>query len=155
MGEWNLKVPDDKMEPHRGSRSRGEAEAEGKLMVYVASSWRNEKQSEVVYDLRRHGWDVYDFRNPEPGNTGFHWSKIDPDWKAWTPKEYREQLLAHRGRSAHLEAGWFAGAGKPLFILLHDGEPELMYRMATLCLGVDELLEELEITLLELGSNGD
>jgi hypothetical protein len=45
------------------------------------------------------------------------------------------------GRSAHLEAGWFAGRGKPVIILLHDGgddwldpglvQPELMYKMAT------------------------
>ena len=34
------------------------------------------------------------------------------------------------GRSAHLDAGWFVGIGKPLIILLSDGEPELTYKMA-------------------------
>jgi hypothetical protein len=38
------------------------------------------------------------------------------------------------GRSAHLEAGWAIGQGKPTAILLHEDkfEPELMYRMADL-----------------------
>ncbi len=40
-------------------------------------------------------------------------------------------LVLPCGRSAHLEAGYFAGAGKPLLILLADGEPELMYKMAS------------------------
>jgi nucleoside 2-deoxyribosyltransferase len=41
-------------------------------------------------------------------------------------------LLMPSGRSAHLEAGYFVGARKPLHILLADQqEPELMYLMAT------------------------
>ena len=43
--------------------------------VYVASSWRNELQPAVVHELRRAGFDVYDFRNP-PNRTGFSWSHI-------------------------------------------------------------------------------
>lgn len=43
--------------------------------VYVASSWRNELQQDVVHELRRAGFDVYDFKNP-PGATGFSWSQI-------------------------------------------------------------------------------
>jgi len=41
-------------------------------------------------------------------------------------------LLLPSGRSAHLEAGYFVGAGKHLFVLLADSaqEPELMYKMA-------------------------
>ena len=39
-------------------------------------------------------------------------------------------LLMPCGRSAHLEAGWAIGAGKPTAILLSAGEPELMYKMA-------------------------
>lgn len=50
--------------------------------IYVASSWRNPYQPEVVAALRKAGHQVYDFRNPED-NPG--------------------------GRSAHTEAGWFAG----------------------------------------------
>lgn len=132
------------------------------MRIYVASSWRNIFQPEVVKALREAGHEVYDFRNPRPGDRGFHWSEIDPEWKTWTEEKFRAALdhdLARRGfdsdwgamedadlgvlvlpcgRSAHLEAGYFVGAGKPLVILLNDPmEPELMYRMASdICLSV-------------------
>lgn len=124
------------------------------MKIYVASSWRNELQAGAVTTLKAAGHDVYDFRNPEPGDNGFHWSEIDPAWKSWSPEAFT-RCLSHPlaaagfrkdmdalhdcdacvlvmpcGRSAHLEAGWAAGAGKRLLILLSDGEPELMYRMA-------------------------
>lgn len=125
------------------------------MKIYVASSWRNISQQNVVNRLRSNGHEVYDFRNPEPGNNGFHWSDIDPQWKQWSPSKFSSALLhpiAEKGfdldfgamkwadvcvlvlpcgRSGHLEAGWFVGAGKPLIILLADGEPELMYKMAS------------------------
>lgn len=41
------------------------------MKIYVASSWRNERQPEVVEHLRSFGYEVYDFRNPAPGDTGF------------------------------------------------------------------------------------
>lgn len=140
------------------------------MKLYVASSWRNVTQPDVVEVLRRFGHEVYDFRNPAPGNTGFSWSEIDPDWKQWTPEEFR-RALEHPvavggfdldfgamqwadagvlalpcGRSAHLEAGYFVGAGKPLFILQFAAiEPELMYRMATkVCVSLIELVEALQ-----------
>jgi hypothetical protein len=49
------------------------------------------------------------------------------------------------GRSAHLEAGYFVGAGKPLYIVIYDPcEPELMYKMATqICLSERELIAAL------------
>lgn len=56
--------------------------------IYVASSWRNDIQPQVVETLRKEGFEVYDFKNPEPGNNGFHWSEIDPDWK-------NAQMLKH------------------------------------------------------------
>lgn len=126
--------------------------------VYVASSWRNAAQPHTVKALRAAGHEAYDFRNPAPGNTGFAWSSIDPDWLGWEPRAFRA-LLDHElardgfgfdfeamkwadtfvlllpcGRSAHLEAGWAIGQGKPTAILLHgDGfEPELMYRLGAL-----------------------
>ena len=40
-------------------------------------------------------------------------------------------LVMPCGRSAHLEMGYAAGAGIPTIVLMSDGEPELMYRMAT------------------------
>lgn len=33
--------------------------------IYVASSWRNKYQPEVVAALRKAGHKVYDFRNPK------------------------------------------------------------------------------------------
>lgn len=144
------------------------------MNIYVASSWRNDRQPEIVAALRRAGHEVYDFRNPRPGNDGFRWTEIDPDWQRWTPEQYR-QALTHPvaedgfrsdfdamrwadagvlvmpcGRSAHLEAGYFVGAGKPLYILVSEAEPELMYKMATaICLTVDELLRVVRLTTLE------
>lgn len=135
------------------------------MNIYVATSWRNGRQPEVVRALRAAEHEVYDFRAPEPGNNGFHWSAIDPEWKAWDPAEFVAALqhpvaengfdfdlnaldeceacvlVLPCGRSAHLEAGYAIGCGKPTFILLADGEPELMYKMATvLCTSLDELL---------------
>lgn len=38
-------------------------------------------------------------------------------------------LLLPSGMSAHLEAGWFSGAGKPVAVLAPEiREPELMYK---------------------------
>jgi hypothetical protein len=49
------------------------------------------------------------------------------------------------GRSAALELGWAAGAGKRTIVLLADGEPELMLKMADhFCLNVSEVVATLE-----------
>ena len=55
-------------------------------------------------------------------------------------------LVLPCGRSAHLEAGWFAGRGKRLIIFTKDGEePELMALMANaICITVAEFIEELK-----------
>lgn len=55
-------------------------------------------------------------------------------------------LVLPCGRSAHLEAGWFAGKGKPVFVLTQDGEePELMAKMCTeICTDWHDLLEKLD-----------
>jgi hypothetical protein len=145
------------------------------LRVYVASSWRNDRQPVVVDALRAQGHEVYDFRHPKPGNAGFHWSDIDPDWKGWTPERYRELIdhpIANRGfeldygamrsadvfvlvqpsgRSAHLELGWACGAGKPTCILLADGEPELMVKMVdSLAVSLEEVLSWVGFAALHL-----
>jgi hypothetical protein len=159
------------------------AQPEGRLLkIYVASSWRNEQQPEIVRKLRQACYQVYDFRHPDsggppgvPGSTrgkGFAWSDIDPEWMAWRAQEFRDLLLSHpiaaegfesdaaalawcdvcvlllpSGRSAHIEAGWAVGAGKPLLILLAaENEPELMYRFARhICVSGEELLQSLWI----------
>ena len=127
------------------------------MRVYVASSWRNSQQPDVVQDLMAAGHEVYDFRNPEEGNHGFAWSDIDPGWLNWTPEEYRRALshpLAEEGfrldfdalkwceccvlvlpagPSAHMELGWAIGAFRSSFIL-YTGREEELYRGATVSL---------------------
>lgn len=123
------------------------------MKIYVASSWRNEKQPLVVDTLLRASHDVYDFRNPEPGDTGFAWSEIDPDWKDWSVADYRRALqhplavdgltkderalreadavvlVTPCGASAHLEFGYGIGAGK-LCVMLIDWTPQVCYEGA-------------------------
>lgn len=137
--------------------------------IYLASSWRNPYQPALVDYLRDNGHQVYDFRNP-PNGTGFAWHEIGLDAKACTAENYRTALLTHPraaqgfmsdfaamrwadtgllvlpcGRSAHLELGWMAGAGKRTLILTQDGEePELMALLADrICISIDEVLAEL------------
>jgi hypothetical protein len=54
-------------------------------------------------------------------------------------------LVLPCGRSAHTEAGWFAGAGKKVLVYIPTRqEPELMYRLFDeVCTGKDELIEAL------------
>lgn len=137
-----------------------------KRRVYLASSWRNTFHSEVYAALVQAGHSVYNFKHkadvetcdpriPQP--TAFAWSELDPEWKSWTPRRYRELLSHHPraaqgyvadhramewadtcvlllpcGRSAHIEAGYMKGRGKHLIILFPqentpDFEPDLMY----------------------------
>lgn len=137
------------------------------MNIYVASSWRNDHQQGVVKALRGIGCEVYDFRNPAPGDSGFHWSEIDPDWLNWTPERFREALnhpIAHGGfakdrealdhadatvlvlpcgRSAHLELGYAIGRGQPTLVYAPEPtEPELMYMLTNgICVTMMELLE--------------
>ena len=139
------------------------------VSIYVASSWRNEYYPEVVVKLREAGFDVYDFRNPPSGDPGFKWGSVDPDFMDWTPSQYRNMLRhpkAERqfhndieamescdvcvlvlpcGRSAHTEAGWFAGRGKKVFAYIPEKqEPELMYKLFDdVCCSIKELIEAL------------
>lgn len=144
--------------------------------IYVASSWRNHYHPEVVRVLRDQGHSVYDFRHPKDGEDGFHWAEIDADWRDWTPEAYREALdhpIAQRefyreftamcwadtgvlvlpcGRSAHLEAGYFIGALKNLYVYMPERqEPELMHLMANgICLTIGELVAIMSGDALEV-----
>jgi len=137
------------------------------MKIYVASSWRNPIQPDVVKALRDAKHEVYDFRNPHDGY-GFQWAWIDEGWQRWTPEQFKLMLnhpIANKGfkldwdamewadcgvlvmpcgRSAHLEAGYFVGAKKNLVILTNTGEPELMYKMADeICLSIPDLVDYL------------
>jgi hypothetical protein len=124
------------------------------VMIYVASSWRNNLQSIVVHVLRAAKFEVYDFKNPPDGN-GFGFSQVGlkSDDQVDVDK-YLDALETPRavegfnsdfdamkiadvfvlvlpcGRSAHLELGWAVGMGKKTAVLLDDPcTPELMYKM--------------------------
>ena len=136
--------------------------------IYLASSWRNPQQPSMVELLRQNGHRVYDFRNP-PHSTGFKWDDIGLRLPC-RAEDYRRALLSHPraaqgfnadfsamrwadtcllllpcGRSAHLELGWMAGAGKRTIILTQDNEePELMALLADkICINPQEVLAEL------------
>lgn len=74
------------------------------MKIYVASSWRNPNQPEIVRAIRVLGHEVYDFRNPHATGErdngvkgqGFHWTEIDPNWQNWTPTQLREALKTPR-----------------------------------------------------------
>jgi hypothetical protein len=143
------------------------------MKVFVSSSWRNERQQELVRALEKAGHEVYDFRNPAPDSKGFSWAALDPDWLNWTGTQFRDSLTHPRveegftldmnalrecealvmlqpaGRSAALELGWAVGAGKPTIVFLADSEPELMLKMADrFCLTLEEVIQALaEVTL--------
>lgn len=135
------------------------------MKIYVASSWRNTYYPATVEALRAAGHDVYDFRNPGDGEEPFKWQYVGEDWLEWSPAEYREKLEHPRsvrqfgndlramescdacvlvlpcGRSAHTEAGWFAGKGRKVIVYIPERqEPELMYKLFD---GVACSLEEL------------
>lgn len=131
------------------------------MKIYLASSWRNDLQPGVLKLLRDAGQDVYDFRNPTTSDQGFQWRQVALV-RPPSVENFR-QALAHPcavksfqydagalaeadacvlllpcGRSAHLEAGWAAGAGKLVIVYTHDGEePELMYKWAHDVVGSD------------------
>ena len=55
-------------------------------------------------------------------------------------------LVLPCGRSAHTEAGWFAGKGKMTIAYIPEKqEPELMYKLfGGVCCSIDELIETLK-----------
>lgn len=136
------------------------------MKIYVASSWRNHLQPAIVHVLRRCGHEVYDFKNPRPGDHGFSWSDIHPDWKLWTVAQYRDALkhpiaqagymsdisalrecdavvyVLPCGRSASWEFGYAMGQGKRGYVVAFEPhEPELMFSEATIVGSMSELFE--------------
>jgi len=133
-----------------------------RLSIYVASSWRNEHQQDVVRALRLAGHEVYDFRAAE----GFSWKDIDSNWKNWTTEEYKRALehpLAKKGyeadmaalmgadlcvlvlpagRSAAYEFGHHCGrTGRPGIVYIPEPcEPELMFRASSIVEKLEDVL---------------
>jgi hypothetical protein len=122
--------------------------------IYLASSWRNDRQPHMVAALRAEGYEVYDFKNPAPDKAGFAWKDAGdvsnianyletlkhPVAQAGFKSDFEAMqwadtfvLLLPCGRSAHLEMGWATGRGLDTHIVLSQDqfEPELMYLQAT------------------------
>ncbi len=131
------------------------------MRIYVASSWRNPHQQDVVKALRGMGHAVYDFRGAE---TAFSWDEIrgSGPWDAKTCREsvshpvamagYRADMkaLVHAdllvivlpcGRSAHWEFGFAVGRGvRTIALCLGDIESEIIYAGCDYVLGsIEEL----------------
>lgn len=134
------------------------------MKLYMASSWRNPRYASIVKAIKDRGFAVYDFQNPWDEGAAFDWNQIQEGWESWSAEEFRKNLsdpIAERGfnsdfngmewadacvlilpcgKSAHMEAGYMAGKGKPVFVLLDGGRPELTYKLANkLCITIDEL----------------
>lgn len=127
------------------------------MKIYVASSWRNNYQENVVIRLRELGYEVYDFKFKDKEKSekrGFSWSEIDPNWKNWTTGEYIKALNHPRsvegfdndfdalmtsdvclmvmpcGFSAAMELGYAVGEGQYTIIYCPEiREPDLMVKM--------------------------
>ena len=152
------------------------------MNIYVASSWRNDFQPATVRALAEAGHRVYDFRHPGVDDSDFHWSGISKGWRGWSlvdfvkalrhdlavdgfDKDMTGMLIADAcvmvlpcGRSAHLEAGWFVGKGRKLYIYVPQDlsdrgdlwEAELMYKMADgIFNNIDDIIEKLGETTIQ------
>lgn len=143
--------------------------------IYLASSWRNAYQPSVLASLRAAGFDVYDFRNPAPGERGFAWRETGIDHADGLDADKMRKMLrtsvAERGfgfdrnacamadacvlllpcgRSAHLEAGWISGGGRPVVVLAPQiDEPELMYKFFDVA-GVTPIFHVVEEVIFHL-----
>ena len=144
------------------------------MKIYVASSWRNKYQPDLIKELKEHGYDVYDFRNPKEGDNGFHWSEIDPNWNNWTRQDYKEALnhplatsgfesdyqamlqcdifigVMPFGISASLEMGWAAGEEKITILYIPELiKPELMVNLFDYIVIDKEMLFEILVDISE------
>ena len=133
------------------------------MKIYVASSWRNQHQQQVVALLRQWGHQVYDYTEH-----GFNWGEVDENWESWSPQDYLTGLRSHIavsafqrdldalwwanacvlvmpcGRSAHLEAGFCIGKSKPTLFYWPDGvteEVDLMHSLSEIALTEEGLRE--------------
>lgn len=135
--------------------------------IYVASSWKNHLQPAVVRICRFLGFEVYDFKNPKPGDHGFSWKEIAPEFKNGdvidsdtykrllnspeAERGYQNDITALKecdiclfvlpcGRSASWEFGYACAGNKRCAVLwfgLH--EPDLMFKETTILANAQEL----------------
>lgn len=121
------------------------------MYVYAASSWKNIYHTALCAGMKSAGIEHYDFKAD-----GFSWTQVnadahkdfdtfvevlaDPTAVAGFNRDFEAMqrathfvLVLPSGRSAHLEAGWAIGQGKPTAIWIPEFDgPDLMYKMADL-----------------------
>lgn len=132
------------------------------------------REGHEVYDFRNPSY-CPGFEHLDISGEPFKWQFVDEHYADWTPEEYRENLKHPRaerqfsndlkamtaceacvlvlpcGRSAHTEAGWFAGMGKKVVAYIpQKEEPDLMYKLFD---GVAVSAEELVAQLKSLEEN--
>lgn len=132
--------------------------------IYLIGSLRNSAVPALARALRTEGHEVYDDWHAAGPWADDHWKyyeRVDrghsfkealTGWAAThifqNDKLHLNQadtgvLLLPAGVSGHLELGYLAGQGKPVFILLHTPSPDrwdVMYRLATkVCVIQEEL----------------
>lgn len=145
------------------------------MRIYVASSWRNRLQPAIVNALKRIGHEVYDFRNPKDGDSGFNWNQVIPEYLLGgkvAPSKYRKGLthpvaragyksdidalqwceaviyVMPCGRSASWEFGYAMGQGKRGYVVMFsEDEPDLMFSEAKILTNMNELFDAFETTL--------
>ena len=134
------------------------------MKLYIASSWKNEGLLiELAERIRSWGHEVDCFCDGRSGRYVFSFTELpghermtEPEFLAHpkTQRAFAEDrgwlewaegcvLVLPAGRSAHLEAGYAKGCGKPVFILgeFPVGEIDVMYGFATALLRWDQLNE--------------
>ena len=140
---------------------------EAKLRIYIAGSWKNEVALRVLADtLSLENFQVDLFCSCDGRRYVFSFANLNRDdndnaktmlKKPEVQKAFKEDkkwidwadvvvMALPCGRSAHLEAGYAVGCGKPLFILgpFPKGEYDVMYGFACrLCENICELVSEL------------
>jgi nucleoside 2-deoxyribosyltransferase len=91
------------------------------MKIYLTSRLSNTRYNDILEALQAAGHDVFDYRSCDA-----------------------LVLVIPGGRGAHLEAGYVAGRGKPVFFLREPGLPpkELMYMMGKV-VTLPQLLESL------------
>ena len=62
------------------------------MTLCIASSWKNLYYPAVVEEFCQAGFQVLDWMNPRPGEKGFSWSAVDPDWREWGTEERQQGL---------------------------------------------------------------
>ena len=142
--------------PEAESHPSEESYPNEKEAALAALSERMEKERETVYVYRDFGEtdNHYTQKSKMAGIDSDLVKDMDENWQEWQPEEYIRNLthpVAEKGfkadldamlwadtcvlvlpcgRSAHTEAGWFAGKGlKTIVYMPEKQEPELMYKL--------------------------